>query len=95
MTKLLVLALCVCLGMSTSVKERLEALNGSAESFEIGGMVCDPLSIGNGNCDWGCTFPEGQYDGGDCCSSEWLGDGTCDYLCNFEKTNWDGGDCPH
>ena len=97
MTKLLVLALCVCLGMSMSVKERLEkseTLNGSAESI-WGAATCTPEMIGNGICQFVCDDEAYNFDGGDCCPSSWMNDGYCDGACNFEQHQWDGGDCPH
>jgi len=92
MTKLLVLALCVCLGMSMSVKERLEkseALNESAESQE----ECDPSLIGNGYLDWACCNLQNNWDGGDCCSWLALGDGWCNPECNFQQHSFDSWDC--
>jgi len=94
MTKLLVLALCVCLVMSMSVKERLEkseALNEIEESQE----GCNYSLIDNGECNYECDKKMYGYDGGDCCSWLWKGDGICNDFCNFEKLNWDDGDCPH
>jgi len=87
MTKLLVLALCVCLVMSMSVKERLEK---SAESQEEN---CDSKWIGDGVCNYQCYYEEYKFDGGDCCQLNLIGDGICDDACNFEKHKFDGGDC--
>jgi len=92
MTKLLVLALCVCLVLSMSLKERLEkseAPKGSAESQE----ECDSGWIGNGFNDRACCNEQNNWDGGDCCSLRLLGDGKCDPECNFQRHFGDGGDC--
>ena len=99
MTKLLVLALCVCLVMSMSVKERLEALNENAESQGVmtnwGSYTCNPDMIGNGICELDCFFEADNFDGGDCCWSDLMGNGRCDMECDVEQLQWDGGDCPH
>ena len=95
MTKLLVLALCVCLGMSMSVKERLaksEALNESQEEF--GFQKCEPGFLGDGVCHGFCNNEMNNWDNGDCeCKSSQIGDGGCDFNCNKEQFNFDGGDC--
>ena len=100
MTKLLVLALCVCLVMSMSVKERLEkseATNGSAESQEESQEPCYPDWIADGTCDENCNIEKFNFDGGDCvhCPLRLIKNGICDDTCNFEQYNWDDGDCPH
>jgi len=97
MTKLLALALCVCLVMSMSVKERLEkseALKESAETQEENSNgFCFKRMIGNKSCEWQCNYKEFEWDGGDCCAPDKIGDLVCDDPCNLEKFNFDGGDC--
>jgi len=94
MTKLLVLALCVCLGMSMRGQERLEkseALNESEENLQV---ACLSLWIGDGECDLKCNVTRYNFDGGDCgCPWIWIGDGDCDTQCNLGEYNLDGGDC--
>ena len=94
MTKLLVLALCVCLGMSMSVKERLEnreALNESAKPK----VLCEFKMLANDICDAPCNIEGWNYDEGDCCQLEWIGDGTCNPECAMLLHSDDGGDCDH
>ena len=69
MTKLLVLALCVCLVMSMSVKERLEkseATNESVKSQYTRVIECRNSYQGDGECDPACNNVKYNWDGGDC-----------------------------
>jgi len=93
MTKLLVLALCVYLVMSMSVKERLERSEALKESAESQVPSCDSSLSGNNICDKNCNLDMFNYDGGDCCEPQWVGDGDCDLVCYFVQHNFDGGDC--
>jgi len=66
MTKLLVLALCVCLVMSMSVKERLEKSEALNESQDIEMTTCPDSYLGDGICDDICNHVVYGWDGGDC-----------------------------
>ncbi|XP_071111670.1 pappalysin-1-like [Haliotis cracherodii] len=62
-------------------------------------IACDPMNVGDGNCQAECQHPRTGYDGGDCdsvkvkCNPSKKGNGKCDFECNKAYHDWDSNDC--